>query len=122
MTEREALVVVGVVLAGFPSVDWPDETIALWVDELRPLAPVEAMAAARGVIRGHRWPTMAAFFAELAAIRERRADESTVPPERALPSGDRVTPPDEARVRLAGIIDKLRAATSLARVIPPETN
>lgn len=131
MTEAEALTVVGVLLAGFPNAAWGDTTIAIAVGELRPLGAVESMAAARAVIRNHQFLTFAAFFTELAHVREQFHDEHrsdvtgcdlTRPALPPVP--ERWTLKAEAKTHVAHIRAQLLAMTgplarSLSRVSRP---
>jgi hypothetical protein len=92
--------------------------------ELEPLAAAEGMAAARQMYRGHNFPTVANFGAELAQLRERRADEHGPNFNRpALKSLERITPAGEAKAHLTQLRSQLLAmsgplARSLANALP----
>jgi hypothetical protein len=124
VTPSEAEQVMVELSAGFPHYRWPDSATALWYRLLAPVGLAEGMAAAWAVITGHEFLTPAAFTAELARLRERRADEHGPNFNRPqLVSAERVTPPDEAKQHIAEIKGQLRAMKgplvhSLRKAIP----
>ena len=110
MTETEALTVMGLVCAAFPAGKWDDPTIEVWTAEVRQIAAAEGLDAARAMIRGHKFPTMAAFFAELAQVRERHLDTHRSPDftRPALEPAGRLTR-EENKARLAEVRQQLAA-------------
>jgi hypothetical protein len=124
VNREEAFAVIAVMQAAYPSSPWTEGTVLVWVDELLPLAAAEGMGAAREMYRNHNFPTVANFRAELATLRERRADTAGPNFNRpALMSAERVTPPDEAKSHIAQLQAQLRAmpgplARGLARALP----
>jgi hypothetical protein len=118
VTEIEAFQVVGMILAGYPSAEWGEPTIALWVDELRPLGAREGMAAARSMIRTHRFPSVAAYMDALAVVRERHMETSRDQnlQAKALESGERWLTPAESAARFRQLAASRRALKSRWRV------
>lgn len=110
MNEPEALRIVAVLQAGFPRTDWPPAHIALWVEELAAVGATEGQLAARALVRSREWPSVAAFMAEVAQVREMRLDAAPRGPMfggPALESGDRVTPRQEGPGRVAEVREQL---------------
>ena len=117
--------VLALLSAGFPRERWDDErTYRLWRLELEEVSLAEGITAARATIRGHEFLSFKAFSSELAAVRERRADEHPWP-ARALYSAN--DPPSTQAQGLAHIaecraaLEKCRGplASSLKKMIPP---
>jgi hypothetical protein len=124
VTETEAFAVVRVIMAAYPSLNWGDDTVTLWVNELTPLAAADGMTAAQEMYRTHNFATIANFRAELARLRERRADQAGPNFNRpALVSADRFLTCDENLAELSKVRAQLAAmkgplTPSLRRALP----
>lgn len=116
MIDADAYTVVGLILVGYPrEKPWPDPTIALWVDELSAVGLTEGRAAAREMMRISDFPTIRAFRAALAVVRESHADDQPSAEMLALDAGPRLEPGERwidrpgSHQYLADLKDWLRA-------------
>lgn len=118
MTRVEADEVLNELSAGFPRFEWPKATKALWYRLLEAVGPSEGMDVAGAVITGHEFLSPAAFFDELAVIRERSADECRVPDygRPALESGEKWLPKTENAKRLRELSGWMRQRSARDRM------
>jgi hypothetical protein len=112
LTGNEANGVLVLLSAGFPRQEWPEETKRLWRLELEEVGFNEGMAAAHAVIRGHEFLSFRVFYTELAAVRERHADQRGIDPRRALGPRDE---PVASRETATHWLAKMRADLANAR-------
>jgi hypothetical protein len=95
--------------AAFPRQEWPDNAARVWKQQLEPVGLGEAMAAAEAVARNHEFLSLAAFFRELAVVRERALDEQRSARIRPALTEGSLTADGDAREHIA----EIRAALAI---------
>ena len=120
MNPDECTTVLRVLSAGYPRHEWPEDHKRLWRAELAELGASEGMGAAQAMIRGREFLSFAAFFAALAEVRERHADQQRGPnlEQPALPpgpGGGTLSPEAiRARAEIAAWKDRMQAKSDRA--------